>query len=246
MSTEENKDPLPQNPSSGEPPEVHGPGHGPGEHPDPSDAVTFAVMDTTIAGLSHEEMESVALVQAPESNLANTAREDAEGEETALPQAPEKPTPETAQESTERDKPASAEMGTPADRWQLIPIEPLGAGIVNALANAVSQVVATATSHRKTTTPQKRPAQKKKKSFFPSSSGTSSSTLGKGAKGFAASVEKITQNSINIVTGVAYCLQESFSCMGNVIMNPSKKPCRKGKTAPQATAPHVSADLSTT
>lgn len=115
-----------------------------------------------------------------------------------------------------------------------VSVEPLALGIVNALEDAVLQVIETVTSVGKRLKPSKAPAarsdaSKKGKPFFMPVSRIPSIRLKEGFQGFVSGVGEIAQNGVNVVTGLAGCLQESFSCMGKVIMNPAQKPQSKNR-----------------
>ena len=136
------------------------------------------------------------------------------------------------QEDLKTSAPASDTPDRANSRVCQVPVEPLGAGIVNALADAVDQVVGVASTVRKKTPPKKSPG-KKKKPFFSMPPIKPPASVGKGMQRFMSGAGGIAQNGINIVTGLAGCLQESFRCMGKVIMNPSPK-ARPGQPPPRA------------
>lgn len=145
---------------------------------------------------------------------------------------------------TQSEKPLEIERSTekpetlPTIKIRQVQIEPLGTGIVNALAAAVGQVAMAASTVRKTpAAATKSLPKKKKKPFLPSPSKIPLTGFDKGVKSFVSGAGEIAQNGVNIVTGLIGCLQESFSCMGKIIMNPSKKPSKRShvaqKNAPQ-------------
>lgn len=118
-----------------------------------------------------------------------------------------------------------------------VSVEPLALGIVNALDDAVVQIIETVVSVGKKLKPNKgveegsgTSSSKKRKPFTLPVPRIPSTRLKKGFHGFASGVGEIAQNGANVVTGLAGCLQDSFRCMGNIIMNPSQKSPRKNRS----------------
>ncbi|MBF0584053.1 MAG: hypothetical protein HQL80_07440 [Magnetococcales bacterium] len=103
-----------------------------------------------------------------------------------------------------------------------VPVELLGAGVANLLAEAVEQVVKVAQG---VVSGGSKPRQ--------GGSTPPPSRASKPVPGAMAGVEAIFQRGADILSGLAGCLQESVRCMGKVIRNPSRKPCSKPAAAVQ-------------
>ncbi|MEO5364045.1 MAG: hypothetical protein H7838_10550 [Magnetococcus sp. DMHC-8] len=119
----------------------------------------------------------------------------------------------------------SAPVGGPGGTVT-VPIEPLGDGIVNLLADTVGQVVRTArraTGAARVAT-RNRPA----------------TALRQGVQGGVqeamTGVGTFVQHGADIMTGLFACLRESVYCMGKVIRQPSQRPCRQRPTPHQTAA----------
>lgn len=154
------------------------------------------------------------------------------------------------------DEPPSDQQEAVQSQTELVPVEPLGSGIVTMLADAVGQVVDTTATVRQAASSigsGKKPSQqaqeskpKQKKPLFPALSKIPSIDLKGGAKSVASGIGEIAQNSANVVTGLVGCLQASFSCMGKVIMNPSKKHYTSSSRAQPQTSQPVLTDTPAT
>ena len=208
----ENNDPLVPNVSSEDTPsEAYALGESPTLLP-LSESVALATQDATATHTSPIEITEAEPIQ--EMVEVKPIQEMVEV----------KPAQETVEAAPVQVLERSSQVTHRENMGELVPIEPLGNGIVHALSDAVGQVVQTALSIQKIITTDKTSTTKKeqKKEQKKPSSG-----LGRGAQSFVSSMGEITQNGVDIVTGLAGCLQESFRCMGKIIMNPSKKTVRK-------------------